>query len=55
MLHLLSFIGVIGVVAGIFFAAVADVFPTHRSTLQGWGGALLVGSAALIGLAFPII
>jgi hypothetical protein len=55
MLHMLGFIGIFGLVAGIFAAAVADVFPAHRSALQGWGGGLLVGSVALLGLAFPML
>jgi hypothetical protein len=55
MLHVLGFTGVIGLVAGIFFAAVADVFPAHRSVLQVWGSGLLIGSVALLGLAFPML
>jgi hypothetical protein len=55
MLYVLGFTGVLGLVAGIFSAAVADVFPAHRSALQGWGGGLLVGSVALLGLAFPML
>lgn len=55
MLYMLGFLGIISLVAGIFAAAVADVFPNHRSALQGWGGGLLVGSAALLGFAFPML
>ena len=55
MLYLLGFVGIVGLVGGIFAAAVADVFPAHRNALQGWGGGLLVGSVALLGFAFPML
>jgi len=53
--YALGFIGITGLVAGIFAAAVADVFPAYRTSLQGGGGALLVGSAVLLGFAFPML
>jgi hypothetical protein len=55
MAYTIGFLGIIGLVVGIFAAAVADVFPTYRTPLQGWGGGLLVGSAVFIGFAFPMI
>ena len=55
MVHTVSFIGFGGLAIGGIAAAIADVFPAHRSVLQQWGGSLLVGSVALLGLAFPFI
>ena len=54
MSHLLGLTGIFGLVAGIFSAAISDVFPAHRNALKGWGGGLLVGSAWLLGLSFPM-
>ncbi len=55
MAYALGLIGIIGLVAGIVAAAVADVFPTYRIPLRGCGGALLVGGAVLLGVAFPML
>lgn len=55
MLLALSIAGVVGLVVGVLAAASADVFPTYRAALQDWGSGLLVGSVALLGLAFPMI
>lgn len=55
MAYPLAFLGIIWLVAGIFSAALADVFPAYRTALQGWGGGLLVGSALMIGYAFPML
>jgi hypothetical protein len=55
MLHTILLAGCAGLTIGTFAAAVADVFPAHRNALQHWGGGLLVGSVALMGLAFPFI
>jgi len=54
-MHAVPFIGFAGLAIGCCAAAVADIFPAHRSELQQWGGGLLVGSVALLGLAFPFI
>jgi hypothetical protein len=55
MLHDLLIVGWAGLTIGTFAAAVADVFPSHRNLLQHWGGGLLVGSVAMMGLAVPFI
>lgn len=55
MMRALPFIGFGGLTIGCFAAAIADIFPAHRNELQQWGGGLLVGSVALLGLAFPFI
>ena len=55
MLFLLSISGFVGLTGGALAAALADRIPSHRAALRDWGGGLLVGSAALLGLAFPMI
>ncbi|HWE74863.1 MAG TPA: hypothetical protein VG328_17015 [Stellaceae bacterium] len=55
MVHGLLIVGWTGLSVGAVAAAVADIFPAHRSVLQHWGGTLLVGSVALMGLAVPFI
>jgi hypothetical protein len=55
MVHSLLIAGWTGLTVGSFAAAVADIFPAHRNVLQHWGGGLLVGSVALMGLAVPFI
>jgi hypothetical protein len=55
MVHSLLIVGWTGLTIGSFAAAVADIFPAHRILLQHGGGGLLVGSVALMGLAFPFI
>lgn len=55
MMHAIPFVSFAGVTVGCFAAAVADIFPAHRSELQQWGGSLLVGSVALLGLVVPFI
>ncbi|HEY3918622.1 MAG TPA: hypothetical protein VGL83_12555 [Stellaceae bacterium] len=55
MIHAVPFIGFGGLAVGGLAAAIADIFPAHRNELQHWGGSLLVGSVALMGLAFPFI
>jgi hypothetical protein len=55
MMRVLPFVGFAGLTIGCFAAAVADIFPSRRNELQQWGGGLLVGSVALLGLAFPFI
>ena len=68
MVHSLLIVGWSGLSVGTFAAAVADIFPAHRNVpavadifpahrnvLQHWGGGLLVGSVALMGLAVPFI
>ena len=55
MMHWLSVAGMIGLVAGILAASVAEAFPAHCRALRGWGSGLFVGSAALLGLAFPML
>lgn len=55
MLHAVPFLGFGGLAIGGVTAAIADIFPAHRSELQQWGGGLLVGSVALMGLVFPFI
>jgi hypothetical protein len=55
MMRTISFISFAGLAIGGIAAAIADVFPAHRSELQHWGGGLLVGSVALLGLAVPLI
>jgi hypothetical protein len=55
MLHAVPFVAFAGLTIGCFAAAIADIFPAHRSELQQWGGGLLVGSVALLGLVFPFI
>jgi len=44
-----------GVIMGRLVAALGDVFPTYRKVLSRWGGALIVGAAALLGFAFPVV
>ena len=51
----LSLAAAAGLVVGSCAAAISDIFPAYRLTLQNWGGGLLVGSFALLGLAFPMI
>lgn len=55
MVHSLLIVGWTGLAVGSVAAAVADMFPMHRTVLQHWGGGLLVGSVALMGLAVPFI
>ena len=55
MLLLLGIVGAIGLITGAFATTLADRFPRYRAALRDWGGSLLVGSAALLGLAFPMI
>jgi len=55
MVHSLLIVGWTGLTVGSFAAAVADIFPAQRNLLQHWGGGLLVGSVALMGLAVPFI
>ena len=55
MVHSLFIIGCTGLTLGSVAAAIADIFPAHRTALQHWGGGLLVGSVALMGLAVPFI
>jgi hypothetical protein len=55
MMHAVPFICFIGLAVGCVTAAVSDIFPAHRSELQRWGGGLLVGSVALLGLVVPFI
>ena len=55
MVHGLLIVGWTGLAVGGLAAAVADIFPAHRNMLQYWGGGLLVGSVALMGLAVPFI
>ena len=55
MLSTLCIAGLIGVSAGTFAAASADVFPALRAQLNGWGSGVLVGSVALLGLAITMI
>jgi hypothetical protein len=55
MVHSLLIVGWTGLSVGALSAAVADIFPAHRNVLQHWGGGLLVGSVALMGLAVPFI
>ncbi|HVA13692.1 MAG TPA: hypothetical protein VNF99_10620 [Stellaceae bacterium] len=50
-----SFIGFGGLAIGVAVAAIADVFPAHRSELQRWGGSLLIGSVALLGLTLTFV
>ncbi len=51
----LSIAGTAGLVVGAFAATISDIFPAYRMALQNWGGGLLVGSVALLGLACPMI
>ncbi len=44
-----------GVIKGRLVVALGDVFPTYRKVLSRWGGALIVGGAALLGFAFPVV
>ena len=55
MVHSVLIAGWTGLTIGSFAAAVADVFPARRNLLQNWGGGLLVGSVALMGLTVPFI
>ncbi len=55
MVHSLLIVGWTGLTIGSLAAAVADIFPARRAMLQHWGGGLLVGSVALMGLAVPFI
>lgn len=55
MMHAVPFVGFAGLTIGCLAAAVADIFPAHRNELKHWGGGLLVGSVALLGLAVPFI
>jgi len=55
MVHSLLIVGWSGLTVGGVAAAVADIFPAHRNALQHWGGGLLVGSIALIGLTYPFV
>jgi len=55
MMRALPFVGFGGLTIGCFAAAVADIFPSHRHELERWGSGLLVGSVALLGLAFPFV
>jgi hypothetical protein len=55
MVHGLLIVGWTGLAVGGVAAAVADMFPAQRNMLQYWGGGLLVGSVALMGLAVPFI
>lgn len=47
--------GFIGLGMGTFAAASADVFPSLRSRLNGWGSGVLIGSVALLAVAIAII
>jgi hypothetical protein len=44
-----------GIIMSRLVAALGDVFPTHRKVQSRWGGALIVGGAALLGFAFPVV
>jgi hypothetical protein len=55
IVHIVLLAGWAGLTTGTFAAAAADAFPAHRSALQHWGGSLLVGSIALIGLTYPFV
>ena len=55
MVHGLLIVGWTGLAVGGLAAAIADMFPAQRNLLQRWGGGLLVGSVALMGLAVPFI
>jgi hypothetical protein len=55
MLFALSIAGSIGLFSGVLAAGLAHRIPRYRVTLQEWGGGLVVASAALLGLAFPMI
>lgn len=51
----LSLAAAAGLVAGGLAAMSSEIFPAYRLTLENWAGGLLVGSVALLGLAFPMI
>ncbi len=55
MLFALSIAGFVGLMSGILAATLAHRVPRYRVALQDWGGGLIVSSAALLGLAFPMI
>jgi len=55
MLLAMSIAGAVGLVVGGISASVADLFPKYRTRLLEWGGSLLVGGVALLGLSFPMI
>lgn len=55
IVHIVILAGWAGLTIGTFAAAAADAFPRHRKALRHWGGGLLMGSIALIGLAFAFI
>jgi len=55
IVHIALLAGWAGLTIGSFAAAAADAFPAQRNTMRHWGGSLLVGSIALIGLAFPFV
>jgi len=55
MMYLLGITGMIGLIGGILVAAIAETIPAHRDALRRWGSGVFVGSAALLGLAFPMI
>jgi hypothetical protein len=55
MLTTVCVAGLIGLGAGTFAAASADVFPTLRSRLSRWGSGILVASVAVLGFAIALI
>jgi hypothetical protein len=55
MVHSLLIVGWGGLTLGGVAAAIVAISPSHRNMLQHWGGGLLVGSVALMGLAVPFI
>jgi hypothetical protein len=51
----LAIMGAIGIVLGASLAMIADRFPARRSTLQYWGGGLVIGGVTLVAFATPFV
>jgi hypothetical protein len=43
------------VIIGRLVGAVGDIIPAYHTALLRWSGVLIVGGAALLGFAFPLI
>jgi len=51
----LVILGIVGILIGASFAAVARRFPAHELSMERWGGGIFIGGLAMIGFAFPAL